>query len=231
MPELLLELFSEEIPARMQARAAEDLRRMLTEALAAIALTTSASTSSLLDTDAVNGLQLTVTSCSVPWTEAGTSPAFTYTCSGTQGTVLASRAVITANQPLAASPALTAGGAALGLILGGVLTEYLSWRWVFFVNIPIAVLAVVGALKYVPESRDETARGFDVPGAVLVTAALTLLPHVRAELDETELGLLTMARGRGLTWLEIAEALGLGSAQAAQQRHDRLAARLDDSRH
>lgn len=82
------------------------------QALAAIALTTSASTSSLLDTDAVNGLQLTVTSCSVPWTEAGTSPAFTYTCSGTQGTVLASRAVITANQPLAASPALTAGGAA-----------------------------------------------------------------------------------------------------------------------
>ena len=64
-----------------------------------------------------------------------------------------------------------------------------------------------------------------------LAAALTLVPYVRAELDETELGLLTMARGRGLTWLQIAEALGLGSAQAAQQRHDRLAARLDDSRH
>jgi hypothetical protein len=57
-------------------------------------------------------------------------------------------------------------------------------------------------------------------------AALTLLPSVRAELDETELGLLMMARGRGLTWAEVAEGLGLGSAQAAQQRHDRLAARL-----
>ncbi|GAA1840742.1 hypothetical protein ACFFOM_05630 [Microlunatus capsulatus] len=56
-------------------------------------------------------------------------------------------------------------------------------------------------------------------------AALTLLPQVRAELDETELGLLVMARGRGLTWAEVAEGLGLGSAQAAQQRHDRLAAR------
>ncbi|SDT14135.1 hypothetical protein SAMN04488543_3137 [Friedmanniella luteola] len=56
-------------------------------------------------------------------------------------------------------------------------------------------------------------------------AALTLLPQVRAELDETELGLLVMARGRGLTWVQIAEGLGLGSAQAAQQRHDRLAAR------
>jgi MFS family permease len=60
--------------------------------------------------------------------------------------------------------AITAGGAALGLILGGVLTEYLDWRWVFYVNVPIAVLAVVGALAYVPESRDESARGFDVAG-------------------------------------------------------------------
>lgn len=59
-------------------------------------------------------------------------------------------------------------------------------------------------------------------------AALTLLPQVRAELDETELGLLAMARGRGLTWAQVAEGLGLGSAQAAQQRHDRLAARVQD---
>ena len=62
-----------------------------------------------------------------------------------------------------------------------------------------------------------------------LVAALTLLPQVRAELDETELGLLAMARGRGLTWAQVAEALGLGSAQAAQQRHDRLAARVQES--
>ena len=62
-----------------------------------------------------------------------------------------------------------------------------------------------------------------------LVAALTLVPHVRAELDESELGLLIMARGRGLTWQQIAEAQGLGSAQAAQQRHDRLAARIEDS--
>ncbi|GAA1431592.1 hypothetical protein GCM10009616_19060 [Microlunatus lacustris] len=59
-------------------------------------------------------------------------------------------------------------------------------------------------------------------------AALTLLPQVRAELDETELGLLAMARGRGLTWAQVADGLGLGSAQAAQQRHDRLATRVQD---
>lgn len=61
-----------------------------------------------------------------------------------------------------------------------------------------------------------------------LAAALTLVPHVRAELDETELGLLIMARGRGLTWRQIAEAQGLDSAQAAQQRHDRLTARVDN---
>ena len=70
---------------------------------------------------------------------------------------------------------ITAGGAALGLILGGVLTEYASWRWVFFVNLPIAALAIVGALRFVPDSRDENAKGFDIPGAVLVTGGLISL--------------------------------------------------------
>jgi len=71
--------------------------------------------------------------------------------------------------------AITAGGAALGLILGGVLTQYVSWRWVFFVNLPIAAIAVVGALLVVPDSRDSEAQGFDVPGAVLVTGGLMSL--------------------------------------------------------
>ncbi|OKJ11736.1 DNA-binding protein [Kitasatospora sp. CB01950] len=55
-----------------------------------------------------------------------------------------------------------------------------------------------------------------------LTAALTLLPLVRAELDELEAGLLTMARGRGMTWQDIAFGLGLGTPQAARQRHERL---------
>ncbi len=61
-----------------------------------------------------------------------------------------------------------------------------------------------------------------------LTAALTLMPLVRAEVDETELGLLIMARGRGMTWEQIAYGLGLGSAQAAKQRHDRLARRVQE---
>ncbi|MCG5212827.1 DNA-binding protein [Streptosporangium sp. KLBMP 9127] len=59
-----------------------------------------------------------------------------------------------------------------------------------------------------------------------ITAALTLLPLARAEMDELESGLLLMARGRGLTWQEIAFGLGLGTAQAARQRYERLAGRL-----
>jgi hypothetical protein len=79
--------------------------------LASITLGLSASTSSALDTDATNGLQTTVKSCSVAWTEAG--PPYTYTCSGTTTTVLASTAVATLKTtPAAITPlnALTAGG-------------------------------------------------------------------------------------------------------------------------
>ncbi|MFK4068887.1 DNA-binding protein [Streptomyces sp. NPDC029674] len=58
-----------------------------------------------------------------------------------------------------------------------------------------------------------------------ITAALTLLPLVRGELDELETGLLQMARGRGMTWPDIAFGLGLGTPQAARQRYERLASR------
>ncbi len=71
--------------------------------------------------------------------------------------------------------AISAGGAAIGLILGGVLTESLSWRWVLWVNVPIAVAAVLGARAFVPESKDTTARSFDVAGAVTVTGGLVAL--------------------------------------------------------
>jgi hypothetical protein len=63
------------------------------DTLSSIVLSTTASPSSLLDTEATNGLQMVIEKCSTPWTEAGTAPAYTYTCSGTTSTVLASRAV------------------------------------------------------------------------------------------------------------------------------------------
>jgi hypothetical protein len=58
-----------------------------------------------------------------------------------------------------------------------------------------------------------------------IAAALTLVDSARAEVDAMEIGLLEMARGRGMTWQQIAFHMGLGSAQAARQRHQRLAAR------
>lgn len=79
------------------------------DTLSAIALTTTASPSSLLDTETTNGLQMTIEKCSNAWTEAGAAPAYTYTCSGTASTVLASRPVIGSNLALAGLSSLTPG--------------------------------------------------------------------------------------------------------------------------
>jgi len=77
---------------------------------ASATLSTSATTSSLLDTDATDGLQMVAETCSVAWSEAGTAPAHTYTCSGTQTTLIASRPVIGSNLALGSLGSLTAGG-------------------------------------------------------------------------------------------------------------------------
>jgi spore coat-associated protein N len=77
--------------------------------LASISLTTTATTSSLLNTDTTTGLQMVIDKCSVPWTEAGTAPAYTYTCSGTTSTVLASTPIVGSNMSLSNLSALTTG--------------------------------------------------------------------------------------------------------------------------
>ncbi len=77
--------------------------------LASITLTTNASTSSLLDTDTTNGLQLVVDKCSVAWTEAGSAPAYTYTCGGSTSSVLATTPVIGSAMALTNLSATTAG--------------------------------------------------------------------------------------------------------------------------
>ena len=80
--------------------------------------------------------------------------------------------------------AIAAGGGAVGLLLGGVLTDLFSWPWIFFVNVPVGIAAFVLSLRFVPESKDEEGhRAFDVAGAVTVTAGLTTLVYgiVKAE--------------------------------------------------
>ncbi|MDQ1628500.1 MAG: hypothetical protein QOI54_2244, partial [Actinomycetota bacterium] len=110
--------------------------------------------------------------------------------------------------------ALSGGGAAIGLIVGGVLTEYASWRWVLFVNVPIAAIAIFGAITFVPESKDERAKGFDIPGAVLVTGGLMTL--VYALVKGNQYG---WASGKTVGMLVLAAAL-LASFVAVQVRSD-----------
>ncbi len=74
--------------------------------------------------------------------------------------------------------AIAIGGSAVGLILGGVLTQYLSWPWIFFVNVPVGIAAFVLSLRLVPESRDEHAHSsYDLAGAVAVTGGLMALVY------------------------------------------------------
>src|SRR5262249_379694 len=70
------------------------------------------------------------------------------------------------------------GGSAVGLVLGGALTQAFSWRWIFFINVPVGIFAFFAALRLVPESKDEHAhKGYDLAGAVTVTGGLMLLVY------------------------------------------------------
>ena len=79
------------------------------------------------------------------------------------------------NIALGAWGAVGGFGAAAGVLLGGVLTDALSWEWIFFVNVPVGILALALAPVLLGESRDSRAKRFDAVGAVLVTAGLSLL--------------------------------------------------------
>ena len=68
-------------------------------------------------------------------------------------------------------------GAAAGVLLGGVLTEALSWSWIFFVNVPVGVVAFFLTPRLLNESRDASVKSFDAAGAVLVTSGLVALVY------------------------------------------------------
>ncbi len=78
--------------------------------------------------------------------------------------------------------AVAAGGAAAGVLLGGILTEYLDWRWNFFVNVPVGLAVYFAAHHYVPESKaDLDHNKLDLPGAVSVTSGLIALVYAISE--------------------------------------------------
>src|SRR3954451_15402339 len=81
------------------------------------------------------------------------------------------------NIALGAWGAVGGFGAVAGVLLGGVLTDALSWEWIFFVNVPVGVAGFALAPFLLQESRDARVRRFDLPGAVLVTAGLSSLVY------------------------------------------------------
>src|SRR3954471_11863945 len=105
------------------------------------------------------------------------------------------------NTALGAWGAVGAFGAVAGVLLGGVLTELLSWEWIFFVNAPVGIGAFLLAPVLLRESRDAHARSFDLPGATLVTSGLVVLVYA-----------ITQANDYG--WSS-AETIGLFAAAAA----------------
>src|SRR4051812_38802483 len=81
------------------------------------------------------------------------------------------------NTALGVWGAVAGSGGAVGVLLGGMLTQWAGWEWVLFVNVPIAALAVLLSPRLLPESRNEGPRHFDFAGAVTVTAGLSLLVY------------------------------------------------------
>ena len=85
------------------------------------------------------------------------------------------------NKALGIWGAIGGSGAAVGVIAGGVLTKYLGWEWIFFVNVPVGALALALAPRFVRESRSDRDQSQDVAGAITITAGLALLVYAVSE--------------------------------------------------
>src|SRR3984957_14063903 len=119
------------------------------------------------------------------------------------------------NRALGIWGAVAGAGGAAGVLLGGILTSGLSWRWVLFVNVPIGLLAATLAPRVLVKSHAESeSRSFDIPGAVTVTAGLALL--VYALVDAVNVGW-----GSTATIAKIAGALALLSVFLLIERRAR----------
>jgi EmrB/QacA subfamily drug resistance transporter len=88
------------------------------------------------------------------------------------------------NKALGVWSAIAASGAAFGLLIGGALTEWINWRWAFFVNVPVGALTWVLAFRLVPNSKVHGEKGVDVAGAISVTAGLMLVVYALAHVRE-----------------------------------------------
>lgn len=90
--------------------------------------------------------------------------------------------------------AVAAGGAAAGVLLGGILTQYLNWRWNFFVNVPVGILVVLGAMRLLPHhiGEENKKQELDLPGATLATVGLVSLVYGLSKAPNDGWGSLTV---------------------------------------
>lgn len=86
------------------------------------------------------------------------------------------------NKALAYWTLVASGGAAIGLLLGGVLTQYISWRWNFFINVPVGILIVIAIYKFIPKDEIQNIpKHLDFLGALFITSSIMLLVLVFSE--------------------------------------------------
>src|SRR5215831_4962675 len=88
--------------------------------------------------------------------------------------------------------AIAAGGGAVGLLLGGLLTQYLDWRWCLYVNVPIALVAGLGASVVLRDSRRPGRPRFDIPGVALVTTGLFAVVYACSQAESDGWGSATV---------------------------------------
>jgi EmrB/QacA subfamily drug resistance transporter len=117
------------------------------------------------------------------------------------------------NKALGIWGAMGGSGAAAGVLFGGILTKYAGWEWVFFVNVPVAVIVLALTRAVVRESRVTGMRGFDIGGATTVTASLALLVYGISKAPDVGWG-----SGRTIAFLVAAGVL-LAAFLVIEKRH------------
>ncbi|HSX29532.1 MAG TPA: MFS transporter [Candidatus Saccharimonadales bacterium] len=106
------------------------------------------------------------------------------------------------NRALGVWSMVAAGGGAVGLIVGGILTQYVDWRWIFFINVPIGIVVLFATMRFVPASKPTARQGMDLAGAFTITGGLMALVYALATAASKGWG-----AGATITWFGVSAVL------------------------